>query len=116
MRPQPDPPVRSPKVRLAGPLSSGQRYGQAAGERLSRRAGGCFALVDWHSRGGYGRIMGKVLLSGRDVGLDQIEAGLGWRGRRFQDGRTAKEREAREAKRGLWADHEPMPPSVGIPR
>jgi endonuclease YncB( thermonuclease family) len=69
-------------------------------------------------------LWGKVLLSGLGLGLDRLEAGPAGHDRRFQDGQTPKESEAYakaeqdagEARRGLWADPEPVPPWVGIPR
>ena len=108
------------QVRLAGidaPALT-QRYGQAAREHLLRHIAGRFVLVNWQRRDEYGRIVGKVLLSGRDVGLRQIQAGLAWHDKRHQNEQSPEERaayaraeqEARDAKRGLWADSEPTPP------
>jgi hypothetical protein len=34
--------------------------------------------VEWHKQDRYQRILGKVLLDGKDVNLEQIKAGLAW--------------------------------------
>ncbi len=62
--------------------------------------------------------MGKVLLSGEDVNLGQIEAGLAWRYKKYEMEQSAEDRAryavaevlAREAKRGLWVEPEPVAP------
>jgi endonuclease YncB( thermonuclease family) len=66
----------------------------------------------------YGRQVARVRAGGEDVGLAQVRAGLAWHFVRYaadQDpderGRYAQaEREARAARRGLWADPAPQPP------
>jgi len=50
--------------------------------------------VDWQRRDEYGRIVGKVPLSGRDVGLGQVRAGVAWHDKRHQDEQSPEEREA----------------------
>ena len=57
-------------------------------------------------------------VNGRDVGLVQIERGLGWHYKRYEKEQSpddrlayaAAEREARAAHRGLWVDRAPVPP------
>ena len=59
-----------------------------------------------------------MLLSDQDMNLEQIRAGLAWHYKKYQDEQTPADRElyseaeieAREAKRGLWYDAEPVPP------
>lgn len=66
----------------------------------------------------YGRKLGKVTLGGRDINLEQLRAGMAWYYRQyesdvFREDRATYdrgEREARAAKRGLWADPRPTPP------
>ena len=96
----------------------GQRYGQTSKARLSRLVTGYFVLVDWQERDPYKRFVGKVLMSGQDVGLEQLRAGLAWHCDRYQHDQTPREREAyaqaeeeaQEAHRGLWADDDPISP------
>ena len=74
--------------------------------------------IEWFKRERYGRLVGKVLVDGRDVCLDQIKAGMAWHYKYFQSEQTAEDRklyaeaetEARESRVGLWADANPIPP------
>ena len=74
--------------------------------------------MEYDKRDRYERILGKVLLSGEDMNLEQIRAGLAWHYKKYQNEQSSSERElysqaeieAREAKRGLWYDPEPVPP------
>jgi len=66
----------------------------------------------------YGRTVGKVMLDGRDINLEQLNRGLAWFYRAYakelsRDDATAyeaAEERARREKRGLWADASPTPP------
>jgi endonuclease YncB( thermonuclease family) len=66
----------------------------------------------------YGRLVGKVRLGGRDIGLLQIERGLAWFFRQYahelsrEDARAYERAEmnARSERRGLWVDPAPVPP------
>ncbi len=107
------------KVRLQGidAPERGQPYGKASGKHLSGLVAGRFVVVEYEKRDRYKRIVGKVLLSGEDVNLRQIEAGLAWHYKKYEMEQSAEDRalyaaaevEAREAKRGLWVEPEPEP-------
>jgi len=108
------------EVRLAGidAPELDQRYGQASKDHLSRRVAGRFVVVDWNKRDYYERLVGKVLLAEQDAGLAQVRAGLAWHDTRHHGEQTRTDRvryaraeeEAQNAKRGLWADANPIPP------
>ncbi len=74
--------------------------------------------MEWTKPDRYGRIVGKVIVDGQDVGLRQIETGLAWWYRKYareqspQDQVTYARAEegARIARGGLWRDSEPVPP------
>jgi len=67
----------------------------------------------------YGRLVGKILLDGKDVNLEQLKAGMAWHYKEYQREQTPEDREvyakaedeARTARRGLWQDQEPVEPS-----
>jgi endonuclease YncB( thermonuclease family) len=108
------------KIRLQGidAPERGQAFGTKSKEHLSDTVAGKFVVVEYEKRDRYERILGKVLLSGEDMNLEQIKAGLAWHYKKYQNEQTTTdrvkysdtEREARMAKRGLWQDANPMPP------
>lgn len=66
----------------------------------------------------YGRTVARVLADDRDVGLEQVKAGMAWHYKRYESEQSARDRReyaqaeqrAREAAVGLWAQPDPMPP------
>jgi endonuclease YncB( thermonuclease family) len=60
------------------------------------------------------RTLGEIVLpDGRVVNEELLRAGFAWWYRKYVPNRldlAALEEEARTAKRGLWADKDPMPP------
>jgi endonuclease YncB( thermonuclease family) len=108
------------KIRLQGidAPERGQAYGTKSKDHLSERVAGRFVVVETEKRDRYGRAIGKVLVGGNDVGLDQIIAGFAWHYKKYQNEQTASDRqryadaenEARDAKRGLWQDPHTIAP------
>jgi endonuclease YncB( thermonuclease family) len=109
------------KIRFAGidAPESKQTYGQASKENLSKMVFGKQVRVTWEKVDKYGRTVGKVFVDGKDVNIEQIKAGLAWHYKKYADEQPAEDRvtyakaeeEARTAKRGLWQDPNPTPPS-----
>lgn len=108
------------KVRLAGidaPEKS-QAFGQASKKQLSELVFGKAVVVEWQKLDRYGRVVGKVLLDGFDVCLEQIRKGMAWHYKKYAGDQSAGDRqtyaaieaEAREARLGLWIDESPEPP------
>jgi endonuclease YncB( thermonuclease family) len=66
----------------------------------------------------YGREVCAVFVGLRDVGLDQVRAGMAWWYREYAKEQSAQEREdyareeegAKAAGAGLWKDAKPVPP------
>ena len=108
------------RIRLNGidAPEKAQAFGNVAKQNLSRLAFGRGAVADCPKVDRYGRQVCLVRVDGIDVGLAQVGDGLAWWYRKYareqspQDRATyaAVEREAQEAKRGLWQDKDPMPP------
>jgi endonuclease YncB( thermonuclease family) len=71
-----------------------------------------------HKQDRYQRILGKVLLNGKDVNLEQIKAGLAWHYKQYdKDQQLADKRLYAEAQKaaslkgiGLWSDPAPVAP------
>jgi endonuclease YncB( thermonuclease family) len=64
------------------------------------------------------RGVGKVLAGGKDANLEQVTRGMAWRYKAYEHEQrpndrklyAAAEYEAKAARRGLWADADPMAP------
>lgn len=108
------------KIRLAGidaPEKS-QAYGERSRESLAELVANRTVIVETDKQDRYGRRVGKVLVNGKDVNIEQIRRGLAWFYRHYErelsdadrQGYDRAEEEARDYRRGLWADPRPVPP------
>ncbi|MEO8787154.1 MAG: thermonuclease family protein, partial [Chitinophagaceae bacterium] len=108
------------KIRLAGidaPEKS-QAFGTVAKQNLAALVFGRMVTVEWSKRDRFHRILGKVLLNGEDINLEQIRAGLAWHYSRYAKDQLPADRElyalaeaaARSLGAGLWHDAAPVPP------
>ena len=108
------------KIRLQGidAPERKQAYGTKSKEHLSDSVAGKFVVIEYEKRDYYKRILGVVLLSGQDINLEQVKAGLAWHYKKYQKEQAATDRvkysdaelDAKEHGRGLWADRDPVPP------
>jgi micrococcal nuclease len=91
---------------------SGQPFGQAAKRALSEMVFGKDVIVHKKKEDRWGRIIGHVVVDGVDTNLAMLEAGMAWHYKEYDQNRrlAEAEREAREAKWGLWQDASPIPP------
>jgi endonuclease YncB( thermonuclease family) len=111
---------RTNKIRLAGidAPEGGQAFGDRSRQNLSDEVFGKDVVIEWFKRDRYGRIVGKVLLDGRDVCLEQVRVGMAWHYKYYQTEQTPEDRrlyadaedQARASRRGLWVDVNPIPP------
>lgn len=111
---------RQHKIRLSGidaPEKS-QAFGQRSKESLSGLVFAKTVDVETDKVDRYGRRVGKIWINGVDANLEQIKRGMAWHYKQYareqskEDQReyAEAEDEAREAKRGLWKDVEPVAP------
>ncbi len=90
-----------------------QPFGTQAIQFTAKMVFGKEVTVMELGRDRYGRTLGKVLLSdGRILNHELLTAGYAWWFRRYSKDVSLGdlEDEARLAKRGLWADPDPVPP------
>jgi endonuclease YncB( thermonuclease family) len=94
-----------------------QPWGKAAADRLNRTLTGRFVNVRVDGGGDDGRIVGRVMLRGRDIGLDLLHDGLAWSAipgdgtpQQAAHPYNLAQRQASIARRGLWSDDHPVPP------
>ena len=109
------------KIRLQGidAPESRQAFGTQSKKSLSEMVFGREVTVTYEKTDQYGRLLGKILLDGRDINLEQVRNGMAWHYKEYQREQTLNDRElyaraedeARTGRRGLWTDADPTPPS-----
>jgi endonuclease YncB( thermonuclease family) len=69
--------------------------------------------VEGAARDQHGRLLGTLWLDGRDINREMVADGWAWAFTGFADDEDlmAAESAARQARRGLWAEPNPVPPS-----
>lgn len=108
------------KIRLAGidAPEKAQAYGQRSRESLDELVAGRTVIVETTKKDRYGRSVGKILVNGRDINIEQIRRGMAWFYRHYERELSASDQqsydraevEAKDYRRGLWADKNPTPP------
>ena len=105
------PAAQDPTRRIDCPESR-QDFGTRAKEAIAGKVFGKEVTINWKARDKYRRILGDVYLGERHINLEMVQEGWAWHYVQYsKDALLAKaEKEAREAKRGLWAGPNPIPP------
>ena len=102
------------KIRLQGidAPEKKQAFGTKSKERMSEKVGGEEVVVQWKEKDRYGRILGEVMVGKRHINLEMVQDGMAWHYTTYSKSKdlAKAEDEARKAKKGLWADKEPVPP------
>jgi endonuclease YncB( thermonuclease family) len=108
------------RIRLSGidAPESKQAFGHVSRQSLVDQVAGQAVAVQWLKTDKYGRKVGKVVLDGRDINLEQIRRGLAWHYKHYESEQSTADRkayadaeeQARAAQTGLWRDASPLPP------
>lgn len=108
------------RVRLQGidAPEMDQPFGKRSRQFLYERVYSREVTVVINRRDDYARPVGVILLNGEDINLRMVAAGKAWHFRRTAQHQRpadrqaygAAERAARQARLGLWADPNPVPP------
>ena len=102
------------KIRLQGidAPEKKQAFGTKSKEQMSEKVGGEEVVVQWKEKDRYGRILGEVMVGKRHINLEMVQDGMAWHYTTYSKSKelAKAEDEARKAKKGLWADKEPVPP------
>jgi endonuclease YncB( thermonuclease family) len=90
-----------------------QAYGAASKRSLTELCLNTVATLEEQGKDRYGRTLARVHCDGTDANAEQVRRGMAWVYRRYVSKDSplyAVEDEAKAARRGLWADAEPLPP------
>jgi endonuclease YncB( thermonuclease family) len=89
-----------------------QPHGLEAKEALMQRVKGRSIEVEYAKRDRYGRIIGRILLDGRDLNGEMVRDGHAWVYRQYSDfpDLLRLEEEAQAKGIGLWAEPNPIAP------
>jgi micrococcal nuclease len=111
---------RTFKVRLSGidAPELGQPHGHESWQALNSMVSGKKVLLGLVRSDRYGRVLGKVLLDGRDINLQLIHGGYAWYYRKYAEEQSVEDRRnyrfaeiiARKQGRALWGRVNPIPP------
>ncbi len=103
------------KVRLAeiDAPEKAQPFGMASQKSLAEMVKGRQVKVNSRAVDDYGRVVATIRVGETDVNREQVRRGMAWEYSRFHSNRelVALQREAQQAKRGLWADEGSVEPS-----
>lgn len=102
------------KIRLAGidAPEKGQAFGTKARENLAGRVFRKTVRIEVIDVDRYRREVGRIFLGDRFINMEMVRDGFAWRYVQYdKPGEfTAAENDAREHRRGLWAEPNPTPP------
>ncbi|MDP3842593.1 MAG: thermonuclease family protein [Oxalobacteraceae bacterium] len=111
---------RQHKVRLQGidAPERGQAYWKASKQHLADGVYLRQVVVEYDKKDRYGRIVGHVRHEGRDMNLEQLQAGAAWFYRKYAKELSADVRAnyavaeiaASRDRRGLWREEQPVAP------
>src|SRR2546421_11777423 len=105
------------RIRLQGidAPESHQAFGTQSKKNLSDLIFDQEVTVVYDKTDQYGRLVGKIVLAGKDINLEQVKAGMAWHYKEYKRAQSLEDRElyaraedeARTATPGLWADGHP---------
>jgi len=108
------------KIRLHGidAPEKAQAFGQKSKQSLHQLINKKEVTVEFEKKDKYGRTVGKVLLNGVDICLEQIKLGMAWHYKQYASEQSTSDREtyaqaeldSRTQTIGLWKDKNPTPP------
>lgn len=95
-----------------------QAFGDISRAYLARKLAGKEVTIESQKRDRYGRLVGKVILDGRDICLEQIKAGLAWHYKKFENEQNDTDRNlyaevelyTRSQRLGLWRESTQISP------
>ena len=108
------------KIRLQGidAPETQQAFGETSRQSLASLVYDKEVIILWDKRDKYARILGKVIVDGRDANYEQLKKGLAWYYKQYENDLSDEDKEryaeaeawARNYTEGLWPDSKSIPP------
>ena len=108
------------KIRLSGidAPEKKQAFGNKSKQALADAVDGKTVSVEYNKLDKYQRVVGKILLNGKDINLRQIQLGLAWHYKKYEREQDVEDRAiyadaeylAQRDKLGIWTEKDPTPP------
>lgn len=89
-----------------------QPFGSKSRDNLASYIAGEIVTVRYKSKDRYGRVLGTIYFDNLDINLQQIKNGYAWVYKQYSKNQTyyKEEQKARDLKKGLWIEKEPIAP------
>lgn len=104
------------KIRLSGIDAPERRqaYGNVSRNHLYNMVRNKFVYAEVHDKDRYGRYVAKIIIDNIDVNAEMLKTGLAWHYKQYDKNPeyARLEQEAKQNRRGLWIEKNPIPPWV----
>ena len=89
-----------------------QAFGNKSRDNLASYIAGEIVTVKYKSKDRYGRVLGTIYFDNLDINLQQVKNGYAWVYKQYSKNQTyyQEEQKARDLKKGLWIEKEPIAP------
>ena len=89
-----------------------QPFGSKSRDNLASYIAGETVTVKYKTKDRYGRVLGTIYFDNLDINLQQIKNGYAWVYKQYSKNQTyyKEEQKARDLKKGLWIEKEPIAP------
>ena len=89
-----------------------QPFGSKSRDNLASYIAGETVTVRYKSKDRYGRVLGTIYFDNLDINLQQVKNGYAWVYKQYSKNQTyyKEEQKARDLKKGLWIEKEPIAP------
>ncbi len=89
-----------------------QPFGSKSRDNLASYIAGEIVTVRYKSKDRYGRVLGTIYFDNLDINLQQVKNGYAWVYKQYSKNQIyyKEEQKARDLKKGLWIEKEPIAP------
>ena len=89
-----------------------QAFGNKSKDNLAKSIASKTVKVEYKKVDRYKRVLGTIYLNNKDINLEQVKSGYAWVYKQYSKNQTyyQEEQKAKELKKGLWIEKEPIAP------